>query len=155
VKKSEAASRSIRPAGRTPVISGRVHETLHRRIQEAAKASGRTMSEELAALATEAFEYRDRYGSVETRRAVEWLTLSFTMAGEAGARAKGLSRADWTDDLDCRRAAALRLCEVALTGFLSPDAREQIQVATALRNRVALPIQDATYTGRKREGGEQ
>lgn len=98
------------------------------------------MSEELAALATEAFRHRDRDGSAEARRVVEWLALSFTMAGEAAARGKGLARADWVDDPECRQAAALRLCEVALTGFMSADPREQLRAASLLRNRMAEPV---------------
>src|SRR5262245_8140580 len=109
MKNPNTATRSIRPMGRTPVISGRVHESLHRRIAAAAKVNGRTMSEELAALATEALEYRDKYGSAETRRAVEWLALSFVMAGEHAAKEKGLSPSGWTNDADARRAAAMRL----------------------------------------------
>ena len=38
------------------MISGRVHESLHRQIKQAAKQSGRSMSEELAALAAESLQ---------------------------------------------------------------------------------------------------
>ena len=136
--------------GRTPVISGRVPESLHRRIQEAAKRSGRSMSEELAALADEALDHRDRCGnSTEAWRTVEWLAATFAMTGERSAKEKGL-RQDWTSDLDCRRAAVARLCEAALTGFLSADPEEQLLVLAALKGRVAMPL----FNPRLRKGGE-
>src|SRR5262245_51727312 len=95
---------SIRPRGRTPVISGRVYESLHARIAEAAKFNGRTMSEELAALADEALEHRNLVGGDEARRAVTWLTSTFVMAGEHAAREQGVDRERWTDDFTCRHA---------------------------------------------------
>jgi hypothetical protein len=148
--KSQAATRSIRPLGRTPVISGRVHETLHRKIQEAAKASGRTMSEELAALAGEALDYRDKYGSAESRRAIEWLTMSFVMAGERAAQEKNLNKGRWIEDDYCRQVAVIQLCAVALTTFLSADPNEQLACVESLKSRVALPL----YNPRLRKGGE-
>jgi hypothetical protein len=149
--KSQAATRSIRPLGRTPVISGRVHETLHRKIQEAAKASGRTMSEELAALAGEALDYRDKYGSAESRRAIEWLTMTFVMAGERTAQEKNLNKGRWTEDGDCRRAAVVRLCEAALTSFLSADPNEQLACVESLKGRLVLPLYNPRLN---RKGGE-
>jgi hypothetical protein len=131
---------SIRPAGRSPVISGRVPESLHERIQAAAKATGRTMSEEMAALIGEALDYRDRYVGVETRRAVEWLAQSFVMAGERTAEERKIDRERWTTDADCRRAAVMRLCETALTGFMSADPEEHLMCVAALKGRVALPL---------------
>jgi hypothetical protein len=150
---SKTQARSVRPLGRTPVISGRVHESLHRRIQEAAKVSGRTMSEELSALAVEALGYRDRFGSGETRRAIEWLTSTFVMTGEHAAQEKGISKRRWTEDADCRRSATVRLCEAALTNFLSADPEEQLAVVAALKGRVALPLFNPRLS-RKHEGGE-
>jgi len=40
--------RPVKPEGRSPVIAGRVPESLHRKIKAAAEASGRSMSEEMA-----------------------------------------------------------------------------------------------------------
>jgi hypothetical protein len=54
--KSRAVGRPIRPRPTNPVIAGRVPPSVHKRIQRAAKKSGRTMSEELAYLATLALD---------------------------------------------------------------------------------------------------
>jgi hypothetical protein len=48
--------RLAKPKGRSPVIAGRVPESLHQQIREAAKRSGRSMSEELAWRAAMSFE---------------------------------------------------------------------------------------------------
>jgi hypothetical protein len=137
VKKSEAVVQSIRPPGRMPVISGRVHESLHRKIQEAAKASGRTMSEELAALATEAFQYRDRFGDPAVRLIVERLAIAFINAGGRAAR-EGIQ--DWTTDLDCRRDAVLSVCGMLITEFLSRNPEDQVLVVESLKGRVWTAI---------------
>jgi Arc-like DNA binding domain len=50
------AKRAERPRGRSPVIAGRVPSSLHRKIKQAAKASGRSMSEELAFRAEQSFQ---------------------------------------------------------------------------------------------------
>lgn len=50
------AKRAARPRGRSPVIAGRVPSSLHRKIKQAAKASGRSMSEELAFRAEQSFQ---------------------------------------------------------------------------------------------------
>jgi hypothetical protein len=65
---------SRKPARRTPtkvaqpVIAGRVPESLHRQIKDAAKRSGRTMSDELAWRAGMSFEWEKTF--VETRKAL-------------------------------------------------------------------------------------
>jgi hypothetical protein len=59
MKKSKKAARVIGRVGRNPVIAVRVPPPLHHRITESAKASGRSMSEEMAALITRGFEWKD------------------------------------------------------------------------------------------------
>jgi hypothetical protein len=49
----------------TPVIAGRVPEALHRQIKEAAKKSGRTMSDELAHRAAMSFQWEAALGEFE------------------------------------------------------------------------------------------
>jgi Arc-like DNA binding domain len=51
----KAMRRPTKPMGRSPVIAGRVPESLHQQIKEAAKQSGRSMSEELAWRAASTF----------------------------------------------------------------------------------------------------
>jgi Arc-like DNA binding domain len=53
-----------KPAGRQPVIAGRVPRSLHERIKRAAKASGRSMSEELAWRASMSFEWEAAFASM-------------------------------------------------------------------------------------------
>lgn len=47
-KSTEKMRRRTKSTGQSPVIAARVSEPLHRQIKEAAKKSGRSMSEELA-----------------------------------------------------------------------------------------------------------
>ena len=61
MKKSKKAARVIGRVGRNPVIAVRVPPPLHHRITESAKASGRSMSEEMAALITRGFEWQDAF----------------------------------------------------------------------------------------------
>jgi hypothetical protein len=49
--------------GRSPVISVRVRAPLHKRIIKTAKASGRSMSEEMAVLLERGLELTDRLGN--------------------------------------------------------------------------------------------
>jgi hypothetical protein len=66
VKKSTTAKRRTPTKVRTPVIAGRVPESLHRQIKQAAKASGRSISDELAWLAASAVEWQRAFG--DTRK---------------------------------------------------------------------------------------
>ena len=50
---------------RTPVIAGRVPESLHRQIKEATKKSGRSMSDELAYRAAMSFQWEAALGEFE------------------------------------------------------------------------------------------
>jgi hypothetical protein len=51
-------------AGENPVIAGRVSPDLHQKIKDAAKASGRSMSEELAFRAEQAFNFEAGFESI-------------------------------------------------------------------------------------------
>lgn len=62
MKKSKATARPIGRVGRNPVIAVRVPAPLHQRIVESAKTSGRSMSEEMAALLAHGFEWQDAFG---------------------------------------------------------------------------------------------
>ena len=57
--KKATTRRSNKPLGRTPVISARVPEFLYVRIKASAAASGRPMSDEIAALIIRGFEWGD------------------------------------------------------------------------------------------------
>ena len=64
-KFSRAAKTAKRPMPsrkRSPVIAGRVSEALYLQIKAAAEANGRSMSEQLAALAELAFKYQQALG---------------------------------------------------------------------------------------------
>jgi hypothetical protein len=66
VKKSKG--RRIPVKAHTPVIAGRVPEELHRLIKQAAKKSGRTMSDELAYRARMSFQWEATLGEHEQAR---------------------------------------------------------------------------------------
>ena len=56
-------TKPIGRVGRSPVISVRVRAPLYKRIVKTAKASGRSMSEEIAVLLERGFEWTDRHGN--------------------------------------------------------------------------------------------
>lgn len=56
-------TKPIGRVGRSPVISVRVRAPLHKRIVKTAKASGRSLSEEMAVLLERGFEWTDRHGN--------------------------------------------------------------------------------------------
>ena len=62
MKKSKGAARPIGRIGRNPVIAVRVPPPLHHRITESAKASGRSMSEEMAWLIANGFQWQEAFG---------------------------------------------------------------------------------------------
>jgi hypothetical protein len=126
-------------SGRSPVLYGRVPRAFHDRIAKAAEKSGRSMSEELAALAVDGFEYRDNFGDGEARRKATWLSTTFIRAGKAAAQAKGISTERWADDPDCVQSATVRLFELALALFV-PDLENQGLCLRAVKDRLALPL---------------
>src|SRR5262245_10748174 len=91
--KRATAKRVVPTRPKNPVIYGRVHEDLHWRIAKAAKDHTHSISEELAALASEALEHRDRFGRPSTRWLYEILTVAVAQAEE---RAKQQGIDDWT-----------------------------------------------------------
>jgi hypothetical protein len=58
----KATQRPPKPRGLSPVIAGRVPTSLHRQIKEAAKKSGRSMSEEMAWRVAVSFEWEKVFG---------------------------------------------------------------------------------------------
>src|SRR6478672_2796241 len=62
-KSGKGASR--RPPGRSPVIAVRVNKPLYDKIKQSAKANKQTMSEEMAALLTNAFEWRAAFSTAK------------------------------------------------------------------------------------------
>ena len=56
-KKAKKAARSIKPIGRSPVISVRVPAVLHAAIVKSAKDSNRSLSEEMASRLQRSFEW--------------------------------------------------------------------------------------------------
>src|SRR5262245_37779916 len=119
----------------TPVIAGRVPAQLHLEIKAAAQASGRSMSDELAALARQALEHRKRFPNSAAAHAIEMVTLAFLMTGERRAKEKGLN-VPFMDDLECRRAAILAACVPLITTVLSDDPGEQALAVNSLMGRV-------------------
>lgn len=133
MKNRATAARAVPTRPKNPVIYGRVSELLHRRIAEAAKASTRSISEELAVLASEALGHRDRFGKPSTRCLYEILCVAVAQAEE---RAKQQGVADWTTDLACRQQVALAV-SFGFTEFVSPDPDDRALIAASLRGRIA------------------
>jgi uncharacterized protein (DUF1778 family) len=63
LKKSTTKTRRTPLKSRTPVIAGRVPESLHRLIKKAAEKSGRSMSDELAFRAMQSFAWEKAHGT--------------------------------------------------------------------------------------------
>ena len=60
----KATHRLPKPRGLSPVIAGRVPASLHRQIKEAAKKSGRSMSEEMAWHIGLSFQWQKQFGDI-------------------------------------------------------------------------------------------
>jgi hypothetical protein len=151
MKSRSKPARSIRPRGRNPVISGRVSGSLYQRIQEAAQASGRSMSEELAARTEWALRL---VGSGDSGRAIELAALAFLFAGERKGQERGVP--DWTKDLAARRDAVLAACVSLITQFLSDDAEEQHTCVQLIQNRIYSRIlSDQLQRKMREQGGER
>ena len=131
MKKSQA----LRPV----IAAQRVDKPLHEALKTAAESSGRSMAEELTALARQALEHRKRFGDTTTAQAVEMATIGFLLAGARMAREKGIDQ-PWPTDLDCRREAVLSACTQLITMFLSSDPIQQALAVESLKGRVWTDI---------------
>src|SRR5262245_20574212 len=120
-----------RAAERTPVIAGRVPAQLHQEIKAAAAESGRSMSDELAALARQAIDHRKRFPNSAAAHAIELATIAFLLAGERAAKEKGLT-GPFMDDVDCRRAAVTAASASLITVAFSEDPKKQAVVVNSL-----------------------
>ena len=92
----------------TPVIAGRVPQSLHRQIKEAAKKSGRTMSDELAYRTRMSFAWEATLGEYEQARKrlmdmYERDRKTFAEATQADTE-RELERLGWAKILDLRRS---------------------------------------------------
>jgi hypothetical protein len=133
----------VTKAAKRPVIApGRVPAPVYAAVKEAAAASGRPLSEELAELAHQAIEHRKRFPDASTARAFEMATLAFVAGGERRAYEKGLTGQPlpagqpWGADLDCRREAFLSAAAVLITQYVASDPREQDITVKLLQGRI-------------------
>ena len=140
-----------RPAGQTPVISGRIPAPLHEEIAVLAGASNRSMSAELAELAREALAHRKRFGDSTVAQAVELATISLMLAGERYARDNSITE-PWPTNVECRRHAVLAACVALITNFVSSNAEQQILTVESLKGHIWTDIANRPKRG---EGGEQ
>jgi hypothetical protein len=74
----------VKIKAKSPVVSGRVHESLHRQIRQAAKKSGRTMSEEMAVRLGQSFGEEETFGGPEMRRMTMLLGVAFLQGAQQG-----------------------------------------------------------------------
>jgi hypothetical protein len=134
-----AKSATRRPLGRNPVIAVRVSPPLHQEIAADAKASERTMSEEMAALLRQALDHRKRFPSSTVAQAMESATLAFLLGGANYARDHGINT-PWADNLEARRSAAVEASVALITLFVSTNVEEQILTENQIKNRIWLEI---------------
>jgi uncharacterized protein HemY len=126
-----AKSSAVRPV----IAPGRVDAALHQEIKAAAAASGRSMAEELAALARQAIEHRKRFPDSAMAQILEMATIGFLLAGADYAKHNGLKE-PWQDNLEARRQAALNLCATIITQFVSSDPTQQALTVESLKGRI-------------------
>jgi Arc-like DNA binding domain len=87
------AGRPRKPEGRSPVIAGRVPESLHQKIKDASEASGRSMSEEIAWRVEMSFEWERLFADINTMRKKAETDLEKM---ERGNTIAALHRLGWT-----------------------------------------------------------
>jgi hypothetical protein len=126
-------------AARPVIAPGRVDAALHREIKAAAAASGRSMAEELAALARQAIEHRKRFPDSAAAQAIEMATMAFLLAGDRYARENGIPE-PWWDNLESRRNAVLAACGTLITHFVSSNAEQQALTVESLKGRIWTDI---------------
>jgi len=136
--KSTKIGKSRRPPGRNPVIAVRVSPPLHKEITQDAKASQRTMSQEMEDLLRAALEHRKRFRS-GAARAIEAATLALLLGGERYAKDNNVV-GHWDDDLESRRWAAIAACTTLITQFVSSHPRDQADTVEALKGRIWTTI---------------
>jgi hypothetical protein len=143
-------SRALRPV----IAAQRVDKPFHEALKAEAESSGRSMAEELTALARQAIEHRKRFGDSATAQAVEMATIGFLLAGDRRAREKGIDQ-PWPTDLECRREAVLSACTQLITMFVSSDPTEQALTVESLKGRVWSNIvnRPARSDGERRHEG--
>ena len=93
-------TRPSKPKGRNPVIAGRVPEPLHQQIKQAARASGRSMSEEMAWRVERSFEWEKQFGEIkktldeheaQLKKSMQDHEAMLDRGAEAYLRSKGFS----------------------------------------------------------------
>jgi hypothetical protein len=114
------------------VIAGRVHKSLHRQIRQAAKASGRTMSDEMAFRLGQSFAEERVLGGEAGRRLLYLIASAFVFAGERYHYAQQLKAppggsvnvSDWINDPQTYAAAMMGAVEAMMAG--QPDSTREI-----------------------------
>ncbi len=144
-------AKSQTAAARPVIAPGRVDAALHQEVKAAAEASGRSMAEELAELARQTVAHRKRFPDSAMAQIFEMATIGFLVAGERYAKHNGLKE-PWQNHLNARREAAVNLCAMIITQFVSSDPTQQAQTVEALRGRVWQEIVNPLNPPKRDEG---
>jgi len=160
----------------TPVIAGRVPEALHRQIKQAAKKSGRTMSDELAYRAAMSFQWEATLGEHEQARKrlmdmYERDRKTFEEATQADTE-RALERLGWATVLAPGLGGNVwlppgRHADFPKSGWVDPNKPsaplrpgriiadpEFVETVKAMANEIAQPIIAAVKAGLDKEGGK-
>jgi hypothetical protein len=95
--------------GKRVALGLKVTAEIKQRIDEQARKSGRTQSQQAELMVERAFTDEDRFGGPAMRPIVEMLVGAFLRGGQFGAAASGhadWTPAEWLNDPHCYRAAA-------------------------------------------------
>jgi hypothetical protein len=134
-KSTKGAGRVPPKREQNPVIAGRVSESLHQKIKQAAKRSGASMSDELARLAGLALQWEAALGSPELHRIAILMAATFAHAGKISAGGKPAN--EWVNDPTAYEAAVVATMKALLIGLPNATSDDVALLFERLRSRVA------------------
>jgi predicted transcriptional regulator len=125
------------PTPGTRVALGlKVTPEIKRRLDQAARKSGRTQSQQAELMIERSFAEEDGFGGPEMRRLAYLMTAAFATAGRLRAGGKP----NWIEDSGCYRAGMFGVIDALLIGLPDATAEEIAAEIEGLKGRLLTRI---------------
>jgi hypothetical protein len=130
-----------RPRGRPPVpakarkrnnVTIRMRDELKARVEQAASAQQRSISEEIETRLASSFAEEAGFGGADMRRVAYLMASAFATAGRLSAAGKP----DWINDRDCYRAGLIGVVDALLIGLPDASAEDAALIIESLKGRL-------------------